>query len=257
MNLVVLCGEFVKREVQGICRASDHLLHYPLDAIAHPADLEGLTATHVVLVEWDDLYAPYYRSFSTLARWHEVPIIAVLPTDGAASALALMSGMDCFATLPLTLRLLYAQVHAYHHLVETVRGNERIRQEMAHLGEQEAPMPPQGGVLALDLQAQQFLVQGQPLGLSVREYDLLHYLAAHPGQMLSRDRLLREVWGLDCQEIQTNVVDVYVSYLRQKLAAHGVTGLIETVRGRGYRYHPPREAGPYARPPALRAYGVA
>jgi two-component system response regulator MprA len=69
--------------------------------------------------------------------------------------------------------------------------------------------------------------------LSAKEYDLLVYLARHPRQVLSREQLLEGVWGYQF-EGESNVVDVYVGYLRQKLEADGEPRLIHTVRGVGY-----------------------
>jgi two-component system response regulator PrrA len=75
--------------------------------------------------------------------------------------------------------------------------------------------------------------RGQRLDLSRREFDLLEVFAAHPGIVLSRIRLLELVWGYDF-EVDTNVVDVFVGYLRRKLDALGAPRLIDTVRGVGF-----------------------
>jgi two-component system, OmpR family, response regulator len=70
--------------------------------------------------------------------------------------------------------------------------------------------------------------------LPSREFALLEYLMRHPGQVLSRQQLLDSVWGIDF-DAGSNVVDVYVSYLRRKLDTPGEPSAIETVRGAGYR----------------------
>jgi DNA-binding response OmpR family regulator len=69
------------------------------------------------------------------------------------------------------------------------------------------------------------------VALSPREFSLLACFARHPGEALSRDRLLAEAWGYE-HDPGTNVVDVYVGYLRRKL---GDPKAIETVRSTGYR----------------------
>jgi two-component system response regulator PrrA len=74
---------------------------------------------------------------------------------------------------------------------------------------------------------------GNRLDLSRREFDLLEVFASHPGMVLSRIRLLELVWGYDF-EVDTNVVDVFVGYLRRKLDAVGAPRLIDTVRGVGF-----------------------
>ena len=70
--------------------------------------------------------------------------------------------------------------------------------------------------------------------LPSREFTLLEYLMRHPGQVLTRQQLLDSVWGIDF-DAGSNVVDVYVSYLRRKLDRLNESSVIETVRGAGYR----------------------
>ncbi len=71
------------------------------------------------------------------------------------------------------------------------------------------------------------------LDLSRREFDLLATFAANPGIVLSRIRLLELVWGYDF-DVDTNVVDVFVGYIRRKLDSAGALRLIDTVRGVGF-----------------------
>jgi two-component system, OmpR family, response regulator len=73
--------------------------------------------------------------------------------------------------------------------------------------------------------------------LPSREFALLEYLMRHPGQVLTRQQLLDSVWGIDF-DAGSNVVDVYISYLRRKLDDPGRPSAIETVRGAGYRVRP-------------------
>jgi DNA-binding response OmpR family regulator len=70
--------------------------------------------------------------------------------------------------------------------------------------------------------------------LPSREYALLEYLMRHAGQVLTRQQILDAVWGFDF-DARSNVVDVYVGYLRRKLDRDGEPSSIETVRGAGYR----------------------
>lgn len=70
--------------------------------------------------------------------------------------------------------------------------------------------------------------------LPSREYALLEYLIRHAGQVLTRQQILDAVWGFGF-ESASNVVDVYVSYLRRKLDTPGLPSVVETVRGAGYR----------------------
>jgi DNA-binding response OmpR family regulator len=86
------------------------------------------------------------------------------------------------------------------------------------------------GKLALDPRTRRVVAEGRDLELSAREYSMLEVLMRHPGQVMSREQLLAHVWGYDFDP-GSNVVDVYIGYLRRKLGA----GSIETVRGAGYR----------------------
>ena len=73
--------------------------------------------------------------------------------------------------------------------------------------------------------------------LSAREFALLGYLMRHPGQVLTRQQILDAVWGAE-PDVYSNVVDLYVHYLRRKLAELGREGLLRTVRGVGYTLRP-------------------
>ena len=74
---------------------------------------------------------------------------------------------------------------------------------------------------------------GPLIELTTREYDLLLLLMRHPRQVLTRDQLLQQVWGY-ATDLETNVLEVHMGHLRQKLEAHGGSRLIQTIRGVGY-----------------------
>ena len=74
---------------------------------------------------------------------------------------------------------------------------------------------------------------GKAMELTTREYDLLLMLMRHPRQVLTRDQLLEQVWGYDA-DLETNVLEVHMGHLRQKLEAHGDSRVIQTIRGVGY-----------------------
>ena len=86
------------------------------------------------------------------------------------------------------------------------------------------------GEVALDLRSRRATHRSRTIDLTAREFALLETFLRHPGQVLSREQLLSRVWGYDFDP-GSNVVDVYVRYLRKKLG----DGVIETVRGMGYR----------------------
>jgi DNA-binding response OmpR family regulator len=97
------------------------------------------------------------------------------------------------------------------------------------------------GDLELDLIARRARLTGKIIELTSREFALLEMLMRHAGQPISREELLANVWGLDFDP-RSNLVDVYVRYLRRKLG----NGWIETLRGVGYRIAEPETAEPAA-----------
>jgi len=94
------------------------------------------------------------------------------------------------------------------------------------------------GDLELDLIARRARLTGKIIELTSREFALLEMLMRHAGQPISREELLANVWGLDFDP-RSNLVDVYIRYLRRKLG----NGWIETLRGVGYRIAEPETAG--------------
>jgi DNA-binding response OmpR family regulator len=90
------------------------------------------------------------------------------------------------------------------------------------------------GPLRLDLLTRRVRLDGEAVHLSSTEFELLTQFVSHPGQVLSRPQILRSVWGSD-HDPGTNIVDVYVGYLRRKLATPRATVRISAVRSRGYR----------------------
>ena len=90
--------------------------------------------------------------------------------------------------------------------------------------------------LSLDPVTRQVRRAGRDLGLTAREYALLLVMIKRPGHVFSREQLMREVWN--DESANSNVVEVYVRYLRQKLEGQGQSRLLLTVRGRGYSLGP-------------------
>jgi DNA-binding response OmpR family regulator len=89
------------------------------------------------------------------------------------------------------------------------------------------------GGLVLDARARTVSYGTRTIELTPREFDLLELLMRHPGQALARETILSEVWGYDFLG-GSNVIDVYVRYLRHKLEGAGQPRVIHTVRGIGY-----------------------
>jgi DNA-binding response OmpR family regulator len=114
---------------------------------------------------------------------------------------------------------------AFEELLARVRANLRPRAAVS-------PRMLQAGSIRIDLLRREVTISGRTVSLSAREFSLLQAFAAHPGQVLSRQELLSMAWDINFDP-QTNLVDVYVGYLRRKLGGP----IIETIHGAGYRLH--------------------
>ena len=86
----------------------------------------------------------------------------------------------------------------------------------------------------MDLGARTVTRGAQEIVLTPREFAVLEYLLRHPGQALSRSQIAERVWSWEFHG-ETNIVDVYIGYLRRKLDEAGTPSVIETLRGYGYR----------------------
>ena len=92
-----------------------------------------------------------------------------------------------------------------------------------------------GGGIEINLISREVRADGEPVRLSTTEFELLSYLMRNRGQVLSREQILRAVWGYE-YDPGTNVVDVYIGYLRRKLGRGGAAAPIVTIRSVGYRF---------------------
>lgn len=147
-------------------------------------------------------------------RGERVPVIVLTARDGVPDRVAgLEGGADDYMTKPFSFEELLARIR--------VRLRDTGREELTLL---------RSGELTLDLRTRRAAVGERAVELTAREFGLLEMFLRHPDQVLSREQLLSHVWGYDFDP-GSNVVDVYVRYLRKKLG----NATIETVRGMGYR----------------------
>jgi OmpR family response regulator NblR len=89
------------------------------------------------------------------------------------------------------------------------------------------------GDLSLDLASRRAIRNGRMIDLTMKEFELLKFLMEHPREVLTRDQILENVWGYDFMG-ESNVIEVYIRYLRLKIEDEGQKRLIQTVRGVGY-----------------------
>lgn len=152
------------------------------------------------------------------ARDPEVPVIVVSALGEIDDKVDLLdAGADDYLVKPF----------AFAELAARVRANARqgsATSRLLHVGD-----------LELDTRTRVASgPSGKQVDLPSREYALLEYLMRHPDQVLTRQQLLDAVWGIDFDP-GSNVVDVYIGYLRRKLDEPSEPSVIETVRGAGYR----------------------
>ncbi len=148
------------------------------------------------------------------------PVLMLTALDGVADRVAgLRAGADDYLPKPFAFDELLARIEA--------------------LLRRAATAPPARvlacGPLRLDLATRRAACHDAPLALTATEFDLLAYFLARPGQALSRDEIHRDVWGLTFDR-GTNLIDVYVGYLRRKLADAACHAHFDAVRGIGYRF---------------------
>jgi two-component system, OmpR family, alkaline phosphatase synthesis response regulator PhoP len=94
------------------------------------------------------------------------------------------------------------------------------------------------GDVRIDVARRELAVDGEPVHLTTKEFDLLAHLAANPGRIFTRDQLLARIWGYD-YDGDGRTVDVHVSWLRGKLRGRAGHNFFRTVRGVGYAFSPP------------------
>jgi DNA-binding response OmpR family regulator len=181
------------------------------------AQSEAMTGEYDLLLL--DLGLPLVDGFAVLSRLRQsgnrLPVIVLTARSGLHDTVtALDSGADDYMAKPFRFEELLARVRL------------RLRTEA----------PPaeltvlRYGALSLDLTTRRAAVGGREVDLAAREFSMLETLLRHPGQVLTREQLLSQVWGYG-YDPGSNVVDVYVSYLRRKVGGNR----IQTIRRVGYR----------------------
>jgi two-component system response regulator ResD len=218
-TIVEIVGRYLERDGYRALGAGDGFKAIELTAAEHP-DL-------VVL----DLMLPGIDGIETMKRLHEldggrVPVIMLTARGEESDRLVgLRNGADDYVVKPFSPAELVARVAAVLRRVRPAADDE------------EAP-PIEAGPLRIEPASRRVFRDGEELQLTMREFDLLAFLASHPGRVYSRDQLMESVWGEPFFE-DTSTVTVHIRRLRAKLGDDPATPrFIETVWGVGYRLRP-------------------
>lgn len=168
-----------------------------------------------------DLMLPGLNGFEVLNEIKSisnVPVIMLTARDDTSDKVkGLDLGADDYVTKPFQIEELLA----------------RMRSKLSKKSLDVSPKRAVVGDLVMDFGMRELSYKGEGIELTKREYDLLKYLLEHKNTAIAREQLMREVWGYDYIG-ETNVVDVYIRYLRQKIDdVYGIK-LIHTLRGVGY-----------------------
>jgi len=195
--------------------------------------LDGRTGLAMALENQYDLIAldlmlPGLNGMEVLRRIRQVsqvPVILLTARDSTMDKVAgLDGGADDYITKPFAIEELLARIRAIHRSRSRNAGEEPVRNEASIMA---------AGPVTLNAASREVLVSERAVELTKREFDLLCFLMRNKGLVLSRDTLLEKIWGYDYAG-ETNVVDVYVRYLRQKLEEPFGIKIIHTIRGVGY-----------------------
>lgn len=148
---------------------------------------------------------------------NRVPVVLMTARDEVADrAASLDAGADDYVVKPFSIQDLLARIRIYLRQPKRSRGGQLVFMD-----------------LILDPVTREVTRGERQVELTAKEYDLLRYLMEHPRQVLTRQQILEHVWGCDFTG-DSNIIEVYIRYLRLKIEGPGEKRLIQTVRGVGY-----------------------
>lgn len=180
-----------------------------------------------------DIMLPILDGFEVcriLRQEMNVPILMLTARDDEIDrVIGLEMGADDYMTKPFSMREFLARVKAQLRRVRLIREEIDTKSETTK-------ETLRFGNLTLDLTRREVLLDGEPLTVKPKEFELLLFLARHHGQVLSRDLILERVWGWEFSG-GSRTVDVHVRWLREKIEPDPAQPVrIVTVRGAGYRF---------------------
>jgi DNA-binding response OmpR family regulator len=190
-------------------------VHCAYDGVAGLEEAQTFSPDLIIL----DIMLPFMDGVGVLKRLRQegsrIPVIMLTARDTTLDKVhSLDLGADDYLTKPFDIEELLARIRA---LLRRAEGDEVLRV----------------ADLEINTSTREVRRADREIELTAREYELLEFMARNPRRVLSREFLLARVWDEELG-LTTNLVDVYVSYLRKKVDAPGEMKLIRTVRGVGY-----------------------
>ena len=162
-----------------------------------------------------------------LRHTSDVPIIMLTAKDDVSDkVMGLDMGADDYVTKPFAIEELLARIRV---ALKKTRARDRAAVE------EKDDQCLRAGCITVDTASWQVHVKGEPVALTRKEFDTLKYLMEHRGKAVTRDQLMNEVWGYDYIG-DSNIVDVYIRYLRHKIDDHFGIKTIHTIRSVGYLF---------------------
>lgn len=207
------------------------LKHEGIETEVHFDGRSGLNAAIDKESSWDlillDLMLPELNGLEVARRIRQISNVPIMMMTARDSVIDRVSGFDHgaddYITKPFAIEELLARIRALDRRINIENQKNKVQQTILEYRD-----------LTVEKENRVVRRGDEIIDLTKREYELLVELMSNQNIVLSRETLLNNVWGYEDKESETNIVDVYIRYLRNKLDAKGEDSYIQTVRGMGY-----------------------
>jgi DNA-binding response OmpR family regulator len=178
--------------------------------------LRGKSCSSQILIVEDEVKLAQFIELE-LQTGSKIPIIILTAKDETSDRVeGLDAGADDYVVKPFSVEELLARIRVH------LRRTQNEETDLLQFND-----------LKLNTGTREVYRGDRAIELTAKEFELLHYLLSHARQVLTRDQILEQVWGYDFIG-DSNIIEVYIRYLRLKLEAEGESRLIQTMRGVGY-----------------------
>lgn len=180
----------------------------------------------LVILDWNLPDVNGYRLCQEMQSRTNVLVLILTSRNEESDKIKIIgAGADDFMTKPFSLAEIEVRVEALLRRIRSIHPSQAQRLVFKQL--------------AINPEGREVTLNNKPLALTALEFNILHFLASHPGQAWSRPQLIQKVWGCDYVG-DGRVVDVHIGQLRKKMESDAsIPEFIKTVRGYGYKFEPP------------------